>query len=113
MNRAPTRDSNKVILTRTAVFGLILLSSEILKSRIAYLYMFYAGQNLLSGAFFRFPMGRLCQFESLGGVLQSHFRVFMSGLMVALSVMLHRRAVSVCRKLVKFGGSLMRIVHRA
>ena len=58
-------------------------------------------------------MGRLRQFERFGGVLQSHFRVFMSGLMVTLSVMLHRRAVGVCRELVKFSGLLMRIVHRA
>jgi hypothetical protein len=58
-------------------------------------------------------MGRLCQFESFGGVLQSLFRVFMSGLMIALSMMLHRGAVSVCRELVKFGGFSMRIVHRA
>ena len=70
-------------------------------------------KNLLLDEFFRFPMGRLCQFESFGGVLQSHFRVFMSGLMVALSVMHHGRAVSVSRELVKFGGFLMRIVHRA
>lgn len=53
---------------------------------------------LLRDLLFRFPMSRLCQFESFGGMLQSLFREFMSGQMVTLSVMLHRRSVSVFRE---------------
>lgn len=56
-------------------------------------------------------MGLLCHFKSFGGVLQGFFREFMSGQMVAFSVMIHRCGVRVFREIVKFSCSLMRIVH--
>ena len=56
-------------------------------------------------------MGLLRQFEGLGGMLQSRLGMFMTGQMVALSVVFHRRVVGMRRPLVKFGGFLMRIVH--
>jgi MFS family permease len=49
--------ARRVILTCTAVFGLILLSSEILKSRIGYLYMFYAALGIVGGGTSPVPYG--------------------------------------------------------
>ena len=56
-------------------------------------------------------MRLLCHLKSFGSVLQSFFREFMSGQMVAFSVMIHCRGVRVFREIVKFSCSLMRIVH--
>ena len=58
-------------------------------------------------------MGCLRHFKRFCRVLQSLLGVLMSSDMVALSMMLHGRAVRVCGHIVKFGGFLMRFVHRA
>lgn len=49
--------ARRVILTGTAIFALILVSSELLGTRIAYLYLFYTGLGLVSGSASRVPYG--------------------------------------------------------
>ncbi|MDP9089840.1 MAG: MFS transporter [Pseudomonadota bacterium] len=49
--------ARRVILIGTAIFGLILLSSEILGSRLAFLYIFYAVLGLVAGTTSPVPYG--------------------------------------------------------
>ena len=56
-------------------------------------------------------MSLLCLLESFGGVLKRLLGLFVSAQVVPFPMMGHRAPVSVCRKLMKFGGFAMRIVH--
>ncbi len=56
-------------------------------------------------------MSLLCLLESFGGVLKGLLGLFVSAQVVPFPMMLHRSAVSVCRKLMKFSCFTMRIVH--
>src|SRR5260370_5113979 len=49
--------ARKVILTGTAMFGLVLLSSELLGTRIGYLYLFYLLLGLVGGSTSPVPYG--------------------------------------------------------
>jgi MFS family permease len=49
--------ARRVILTGTAIFALILVSSELLGTRIAYLYFFYTALGLVSGSSSPVPYG--------------------------------------------------------
>lgn len=49
--------ARKVILTGTAIFALILLSSSLLGSAVAFLYLFYMALGLVSGAASPVPYG--------------------------------------------------------
>ena len=49
--------ARRVILIGTAIFGLILLSSEMLGSRIAFLYIFFAALGLVGGTTSPVPYG--------------------------------------------------------
>ena len=61
--------------------------------------------------FLRFSMSLLCLLDSFGGVLKGFLGLFVSTQVVPFPMMLHRTPVSVRRKLMKFGGFAMRIVH--
>jgi MFS family permease len=49
--------ARKVILTGTTIFALILLSSSLLGSAVAFLYLFYMALGLVSGAASPVPYG--------------------------------------------------------
>src|SRR6266480_6940064 len=49
--------ARRVILIGTAIFALILISSELLGTRIAYLYLFYTVLGLVSGGASPVPYG--------------------------------------------------------